>query len=102
MTALPMRNVAFQSMLPHRVAVAIFRELLEVRAFTALLIRLDPDLLQPVIPGEPRIACNLLEVRKDAALFALTESLHQLAETEPRAHVDGPQARRRLRHAASV
>jgi len=49
----------------HRVAIAIFRELLEVGSFTALLVRLDPDLLQPAVAGQPRVARNLREIRVD-------------------------------------
>ncbi|HTU62231.1 MAG TPA: hypothetical protein VMF89_27420, partial [Polyangiales bacterium] len=73
--------------MPHRIAVAILRELLEIRALAALLKGLDPDLLQPPIAGEPGIARNLLEIRKHAPLFARTQPLQQLAETEAGAHM---------------
>src|SRR4051812_35246438 len=47
----------------HRISVAIFGELLEVRALATLLVGLDADFLEPAVAGEPRVTCHLREVR---------------------------------------
>ena len=58
----------------HGVTVAVLRELLEVRALAALVKRLDADLLQTPVPGQPRVARNLGEIRIHAAHFGLADA----------------------------
>jgi hypothetical protein len=70
---------------PHGVAAAILGELLEVRAFAALVVRLDADLGQTTIAGQPRIARDLREVGVHATRLLVAETLDQLPQTPLRA-----------------
>ncbi len=72
---------------PHRIAVAIFRELLEIRALAALLVGLDTDFLKATVAGKPRVTRDLLKIRIHAPFFSFAQPLHQLAEAEARAHL---------------
>src|SRR4051812_13589946 len=58
---------------PDRIAIAIFGQLLEVRAFAALLEGLDADFLQATVASEPRVTRDLREIRIHATPLRLTE-----------------------------
>src|SRR6185436_753241 len=66
--------------MPNRVAVAILGELLEVGALAALHERLDADLLEPPVAGQPCIARDLGEIGIDAARLGDTEPYPQVAQ----------------------
>ena len=76
----------------HRIADAVLGQLLEVRAFAALLVGLDADFLQAAIARKPRVPCHLGEVGVDTAHLVGAEPLEQLAQPPARAD---PHIRRR-------
>src|SRR5688572_31311235 len=67
---------------PHRIAVAVFGELLEIGTFAALLVSLDADFLQSPVAGQPGITRDLREIGIGTPRFTVAGALQHLAETE--------------------
>jgi hypothetical protein len=63
---------------PYGIADAILGQLLEVRAFAALLKGLDTDFGEPSIAGEPGTPRDVSEVRLDAPPFRRPELAQQV------------------------